>query len=206
MVEADVGYDGAGGARYGVRGVKPPAEARLEHGDIAALAREVIERQRGAELELGALFAHALRRGGERGAAPGEVRVGYIAAVYARALVHAREVGRDVEPGFISRRRQDAPEQGRGAALAVRARDVDEAHALLRAAQPLEQLRYSLQPGARAQPGHALYIFKRLRIVQGEHLPWGIITRSHQKAKGAQGPNLRFFGPNSQPRPAPFPV
>ena len=147
MVEADVHYDGALRPGYDVRGVEAAAEAGLEHDDIAAPLREVTERERRAELELGAGVGHALRRRGEGRAARGEIRVRYVRAVHAHALVYAREVGRDVEPRAVSRSAEHAPEQGAGAALAVRAGDVDEAERILRAAEPLEELRNPAEPG-----------------------------------------------------------
>ena len=59
VVEADVHYDGALRPGNHVRGVEAAAEAGLEHDDIAAPLREVIERERRAELELGAGVGHA---------------------------------------------------------------------------------------------------------------------------------------------------
>ena len=60
VVEADVGDYGAVGAGDDVRRIQPPAHADLEHDILAAAVGEPPEGRGGHQLELGALFAHAL--------------------------------------------------------------------------------------------------------------------------------------------------
>ena len=165
MVEADIRDDGAVRRTDGVSRVEPAAETGFQDYDVAALLGEPVQGQRGRELKLSAGLGHAARGRGELLCAHGEFIVGYVRAVNAHALVHAREMRRYVQPGAVSRRAQDGAQHGADAALSVRPGDMYEAQGVLRAPKAFKQLAYPLEARTRAQPGHALYVFQSRLII-----------------------------------------
>ena len=136
VIEPDRGDRAHRGVQH-VGGIESPAQTDLDHRPVHLLAGEVIERQRGRDLE-------------ERGAGGVRQRLDPIQtlvqsrlarahAVHADALTERDEVRRRVEPGALPRGAQDALDERAHAALAVRTGHVDRGESRLGMSQAGEQ-------------------------------------------------------------------
>ena len=139
VLKPDVRNNGGFGRFYHVRRVEPPAEADLEHHNIAFLRREIPKAHRGQNLKFRGRVGHAVGcfLHGLGGAA--ERRVGDVRAVNAEPLVHTHKVRGGVKARLVPRRRQNRGEHRARRALAVRPGDVDKFQMILRLAQPAHQ-------------------------------------------------------------------
>ena len=136
VVEPDVRDHGAVRAFDDVRRVESAAEPDLQHHDVAALRREMQQRRRRRALEDRELIAALRLRRADALRRRREVRVRDLRAVYADALGKAQQVRRGEKPRAVARGAQNGREHRRGAALAVRPRNVDKAQRVLHIAEP----------------------------------------------------------------------
>ena len=165
MVQADVHYHGDLRGVYHVGGVQPAPQARLQHGDIAALLLEPQQGRRRHQLKLRGVLLHGLRRRLYPGDYIRQGLVLYLLAVYLHALVEAEQIGGGEKPRFVAAALEHRGEKGGAAALAVGAGDMYIFLTLLGPAQPFQQLPHPLQARLRAQPGHAVYVFQSLFVI-----------------------------------------
>ena len=132
VLQSDVG-DHAHERQQDVGGVEPPAQPRLDHGDLHVALREVVEGQRGGHLEerefqllhAVAVLVHEIDH----------FLFGNHLPVDADALAEVVQVGRGVEPRAVAGLLQHRGEDVRHGAFAVGACDVDGEEVALRIAQ-----------------------------------------------------------------------
>ena len=165
MVKADVRNHAAFRAGDDVGGVVSAAEADLKNDDIAAGVGKPAQSSGGHHLKLGRMIVHRV------GVMPdirhdcGKCVILDLPAVYLHALVKPPQVRRGVQPRFAARSAHDGGEHSAYAALAVCSGDVDEFELRLRISHPRQELRYTLEPEARASPRRAVNVFQCLLVI-----------------------------------------
>ncbi len=120
---------------------RPPSPTSITR-EIDARVAKRDERRRGQRLEERELDAGAVEHRGERRVEPHVVDR---RAVDSNPLREPAEVRRRVEPGRQAGGARDGLDHRARRALAVRARDVDRAHGVLRIVEPRERLAHALE-------------------------------------------------------------
>ena len=167
--------DRADRGMHHVGGIQPAAQAHLQHGPLDAVFGEVLERQRGHDLE-----GRDLRDGFDGRLAAIEQRhqlgLGHQPAAQPDALAEGVEVGRSVEPGAVTGRAQDRLHHRRRRAFALGAGDMDAPEAVLRPAQPFQHLFHAAQV-----EGHGVVGVANLLLVVDvtENVIQGILVKAH---------------------------
>ena len=118
-----------------IGGVQRAAEAHFQHHDVALLFGKVEHSQRCDDLKLSGDVRHRVGGGPDLLHQPHQFFVADLFAVHLDALVEPVDERRGVQPHAIARRPQTGRQHGRGAALAVGTRHMDELQPLVGAAQ-----------------------------------------------------------------------
>ena len=145
VVEVDRREDADGRRADGGR-VVATAQTDLQHRHLDALAREVVERQRGRRLEHAGVEARD--QGAQRLHAVGQRVLADRLGIHANALAERHQVGRRVEPDPAAGGAQHGGQHGGHRPLAVGAADLRDRVGPLGMAERVQQGLDPLEPGA----------------------------------------------------------
>ena len=159
VVHPDRGDDRERGLDH-VGRVEPPAQAHLDHRPLDLARGEVVEGQRRADLEEGAVLALGQAR--DQREAPRQPPLVGPLAVHADALAEVHQVRRGEEPGADPGLAQHALHQRAHRALAVRARDVHRGPLAVGIAQGAEQRARAVEAELVAPAFESVQRFERL--------------------------------------------
>ncbi len=143
-----------------VRGIEPATQPRFPNDNIALLLRKIFERHDRDRFEEGWVAA-GWKCGKPRtnlGDQPDDVIFRDRGAIDLKAFREADEVRRGKESCFEARRTIDAFEHRTGGAFAVRARDMNEAKALVRISREFGQAKGVVQAEVRAEQSQGVEI------------------------------------------------
>ena len=152
MLQIHIRDDGALRRLDDVRRVQPASEAHFQHDDLALFESEDQQRHDGDALEDGGFVLHLLDLYRHQIRRVLHIFVGHVPAVDLHALVVADQMRRRIQARMITRRAQHGFQHGGGAALAVRAGDMDVFQLLMRVTEQMQQFLYARKPQTAAHP------------------------------------------------------
>ena len=156
VVEPDVDDDRRLGRRDDVGGIELAAQADFEHYDVARMARKILHRDAGDQLEFGRVFVEGVGQRLDAGRDLGQLAVGNGFVVDLHPLVEANDVRRGVQPRAVARGAEHVGQHRGGRSLAVRAGDVDEFELFLRVSHARKQRAGAAEAGDGAHPRYAV--------------------------------------------------